>query len=342
MELPVAATSGDGTLASNDTEKEIQELDNVDMECTICMEFISEQTVLPCQCKLHYCQSCWDKALANSFGQCGQARCPSCRAFVRVDFDNEKHCLMFTPESCDMTFAAQNELIDRIRQEYRRSLQESQMPPSQESFHQFLEAHEVYPLLESMEQQRQSTVDRLRHQAMPAQIKILQRYFEANPSLVDIQSTAKETLATVSVAELKSFMSIANVDADGCLEKSELVSRLVEQSDIASLCCLWASQKCAAPKCVCGSFLMRISGFERFKNSLRERATVLPDEDIQRQIQMLESRGTTIVICDICEKNIPLGSGLFLWTCENRYSTILHATSYDICDKCFVDAASRV
>merc|ERR1711971_1103936 len=34
-----------------------------EMECTICMEVISEETILPCQCKLHYCQFCWDKAL---------------------------------------------------------------------------------------------------------------------------------------------------------------------------------------------------------------------------------------------------------------------------------------
>merc|ERR1719262_572956 len=103
---------------------------------------------------------------------------------------------------------------------------------------------------------------------MPYQIKIVQQYFEANPSVGNIQSNAAETLATVSVPDLKRLMTIASIDSHDCLEKSEMVSRVVEQTDAASLCCLWASQKCAAPKCVCGGFLLRITGFERFKNSL--------------------------------------------------------------------------
>merc|ERR1712167_282950 len=125
-----------------------------------------------------------------------------------------------------------------------------------------------------------------------------------NPSLRHIQSDAKETLATLSVPELKSLMTTASVDAHDCLLKSEGVDRLVEKTDTASLCCLWASQKCPVPKCVCGSFLLRISGFERFKNTLGERAAFLTDEDIQRQIHELpewSERG--LVICDICENS---------------------------------------
>lgn len=339
MEFCATSTSSDVSIASNDPMEQIQELDAVEMECTICMECISEETVLPCQCKLHYCHSCWDKALANSFSQCGQARCPSCRAFVRVDFDAEQQSLVFTPETVDMTFATEHALLERIEKEYEQSVAESQVPASEKSFEQFAEAHEDAPILESIEQQRTGVIQRLRHQVVPSQVKMMQRYFEANPSLHHIQSNATETLATASVAELKSLMETASIDANGCLQKSEMIDRLVQQTDTTSLCCLWASQKCQAPKCACGCLSKRISGPERFTNCVRELESF---EAMQREVQRRQDEGTMKVQCDICDDHIPLCPGSFLWSCENRNSSIFHATSYDMCDKCFVDSGSRM
>jgi len=302
------------------------------------MESISEVTLLPCQCKLHYCTSCWDKALANSFGQCGQARCPSCRSLVRVDFDADKQGLVFSAETIDMTFKGQSELLQKIRKEYMQSLEESQRG-SEESFRQFLEAHEDFQKLTSVDQMRQDSITRLRHQAQPAQIKYLQRFADANPSLKDIRQKASETLATASSAELKRFMEVTSVDTEGCIEKADLIARLLEKMDAVNLCCTWASFKCSAPKCVCGSSFQRIDGVERFKNSLGDRARNIPHEDIERRLQQLMRQGHSIVICDICEQNVPLASDSFVWTCENKNSTILHATSFDICDRCFIDSA---
>merc|ERR1712232_740791 len=109
--------------------------------------------------------SCWDTALANSFSQCGQARCPSCRALVRVDFDAENKCLVFAPETVDMTFSNQRELVQRIQQEYENQLLG---PRSEKCFRTFLHAHAEFETLANLDRMRQGTVEKLRHQAMPA------------------------------------------------------------------------------------------------------------------------------------------------------------------------------
>merc|ERR1712187_95209 len=307
------------------------EQDVMQKECTICMESIDEVTVLPCQCKLHYCRSCWDTALANSFSQCGQARCPSCRALVRVDFDTDKNCLVFTPETVDMTFSRQRELLQRIQREYES---QSLGPPSEESFRQFLHAHAQFELLTNLDRMRLGTIKKLRHQAMPTQIKILKQFGEDNPSLKHITGNPCDMLAKASVGELKELMKAADVSAHGCLEKSDLVGRLAEKA--SNLQCIWASQRCPAPSCVCGSSLQRTDGLTRFKDSLGDQAKGLPEEEIQRRLHQLQNQGKGVVICDICEKHVPLSQhGSFVWTCANRNSTILHATAYDICDKCF-------
>lgn len=331
-----SVTSGDA--AAKESEEQLQEV-----ECTICFEAILEETLLPCQCKLHYCLSCWDKALANSFSQCGQARCPSCRSLVRVDFDPVQLRLAFTPETMDMTYARLNELAQNIREDYLRSIDDGRIvgPPSDESFNGFLETHAEYEIYTSMRQMRQGTVDRLRRQAMPAQIQILQRYAEANQALLDIRRNAVGIFMNASLADVENWMRALSLDVQGTgtADKSEMISFLVENTDAANLCCMWASQKCPAPKCVCGSTLQRISGIERFRNSLGERARALSDETIQQHLHQLETQGDSLVICDICEQLVPLCKDLFVWSCENRNATILHATSYDICKACFAAKA---
>jgi len=300
------------------------------------MEPISEESVLPCQCKLHYCSPCWDKALASSFSQRGQATCPSCRALVRADFDVEKRCLVFSAETVDMTFAAQREMLQKMRQEF-----DSQRPgtsPSAEELHNFVQDHEEFHLLLKADEMRQGTIARLRHQACPVQVKLLQQYGEANPSLLDIHANARETLTNSSIADMKAFMKAACVDGRGCLEKSDLVTQLVENSDAARISCVWASRKCASPKCVCGCSIRRLSGLERFRMMMtQEDAETVSDADIERLLQLRS--GQRLVICDICESDVPLCRNSFVWTCESRNSSMLHATSYDLCEKCFVDSA---
>mmetsp|Transcript_76562 Transcript_76562/g.211494 ORF Transcript_76562/g.211494 Transcript_76562/m.211494 type:complete len:319 (-) Transcript_76562:233-1189(-) len=66
--------------------------------CAICFEhhpFVS----LPCSCRVNYCTSCWDRALAMSITVRGSARCPTCRSDFRVDFNPKTGGLMFSPDT---------------------------------------------------------------------------------------------------------------------------------------------------------------------------------------------------------------------------------------------------
>eukprot|EP00930_Biecheleria_cincta_P061224 TRINITY_DN46790_c0_g1_i2.p1 TRINITY_DN46790_c0_g1~~TRINITY_DN46790_c0_g1_i2.p1 ORF type:complete len:360 (+),score=54.82 TRINITY_DN46790_c0_g1_i2:147-1226(+) len=312
-----------------------------EVECTICMETIAEGTLLPCQCKLDYCHLCWDKALANSFSQCGQARCPSCRTLVRIDFDPEKHCLVFTPETVDMTYAAENALRQSMLQDYMSylrnlSTEEQQERPSPESFEHFVQTHPSLRLFDNIQNMRHSTINRLRHQAMPALIAALQRYSEFNPSLQGIHNNARETLRNATVNELKTFMEAACISSDDCTEHSDMVERLAEQVNGVTMCSIWAQHKCQPPKCVCGSLFQRVDAIERFRRSpAGERAAALTDDEVRCHLQHLQRQRETIIICDICEQPVPVMNAV--WTCQNRTSTILHATSYDLCDGCFVE-----
>jgi len=59
---------------------------------------------------------CWDKALAQSFNSCGRARCPTCRAAVRVDFDPDSSIPSFTQDHEDMD---PNNMRQRIAEQMR-------------------------------------------------------------------------------------------------------------------------------------------------------------------------------------------------------------------------------
>jgi len=66
------------------------------VECVICFEGVAERATLPCACTVDYCFRCWDRSLAESFRNSGQAKCPTCRDPVRVDLDSETGRLVFS------------------------------------------------------------------------------------------------------------------------------------------------------------------------------------------------------------------------------------------------------
>lgn len=63
------------------------------------MDPVAERITLPCSCRIAYCSSCWDRALARSFQDAGRARCPTCRSAVRIDFDSCSGRVNFTREA---------------------------------------------------------------------------------------------------------------------------------------------------------------------------------------------------------------------------------------------------
>merc|ERR1719203_325311 len=72
-------------------------------ECAICFDLIVQRPPLPCNCRVDYCLCCWDRCLLQSFWSVGQARCPTCRTPVHVDFDADLGGLVFSRETAEFT-----------------------------------------------------------------------------------------------------------------------------------------------------------------------------------------------------------------------------------------------
>merc|ERR1712216_338789 len=91
------------------------------LECVVCFETMSHQIDLPCACNVSYCARCWDRSLAQSFFSVGQARCPTCRSSVGVEFDAENACLVFSPAapSPDGKNPDSEQALDLIRRQAR-------------------------------------------------------------------------------------------------------------------------------------------------------------------------------------------------------------------------------
>lgn len=281
------------------------------LECAICFEPISDLTALPCSCKVSYCPRCWDRALAQSFNACGQGRCPTCRGPVRVDYDAERGQLHFSRETEDLTYGHEEECLASGSQAGAGD------GSSQGRVSHLGKAKQI-------REARQKAICRLTEQALPAQVRILERYGSAHPELRSME----ETLRGLCVSELKNHIKTLGGSAAGCLEKEELVTRLKEVAGGgAALVAYWASCSGTAPTCVCGSSLEHVGGRDRAR---RFYGKTFSGADLER---ILDRVATTSVICDLCEESVAISSSV--WTCESGDSTILHATAYDVCDACF-------
>lgn len=101
--MAAAATAHEGRRkeeVNEATSDKDVETDEDEALCAICFEhkpFLS----LPCACKVNYCETCWDRALASSVSLRGRAQCPSCRTVFRVDFDPSARGLVFSTDASD-------------------------------------------------------------------------------------------------------------------------------------------------------------------------------------------------------------------------------------------------
>lgn len=294
-------------------------MDSDELECVICCEPMQESTALPCNCKIDYCGKCWDRSLAQSFNSSGQARCPTCRAHVRVDFDAEKGCLVFSRGTEDLPVNQAG---------YSDSTTPAGLPG-------LLQRRAL--LEETLEESRTNAVNRLAQQALPAQVRILQQYGAERPMLKKLASSPADALQEMdlSASELIRHIVAGGGNVDDCSEEKEpLMKHLIETSGALALAAYWAGTEVVAnPQCVCGSSLERVSGKERLSRYL-EKSCPRGTASFQQRFQTMARRGSSGVICDLCDEQVPLARSL--WTCRNGGSTILHATAYDICDVCFV------
>lgn len=294
-------------------------------QCVICFESTSQWAALPCACNVEYCTRCWDRALAESFNACDKSRCPTCRGTVRVDFDAEQGCLLFSRE-------------------------EEGLPEPSEAQASQGAAEERAIRAERIFARRKETVDRLLKQARPMQVRLLRRHGEENQGLWDIWQDPGAHLRSLPASELRghlaSFSAVpdlaaahAEAEAAAAAEGAaaagpeELAQRLLETvGPVGAVAASWAVVSQVAPSCVCGSFLRRVSGTDRIRKlceAMFPGAVWDPET-----FWVVLTTGSCGVNCDICESAVGATKGV--WTCENGDSTILHATAYDVCDDCFV------
>ena len=139
-------------------------------DCAICFDPVhaEDRLPLPCRCQLTYCLLCWDRALAAAFNDNGQARCPSCRRPVRVDFDpeaaNGRGRLVFSLLSSDDEAAG------------------------------------------SSAQARSEMVNRLAEQAAPLMTRLLRHYGEGHPTLRATAQDPARALAARPIEDLRRML----------------------------------------------------------------------------------------------------------------------------------------
>jgi len=263
-----------------------------DAECAICMSNMADSVSLPCSCKVDYCRTCWDKALARSLTSQGQPSCPTCRCPILVDFDADTCLLKFSRADPD-----------------------------------------------SDEHKASCTVDRLAHQAQPAQTRLLKTYGDARPHLKDIAQGEVEVLKTLSIEELKEHIKNLGGDCHGCAEKDDHVQLLKRLGGPEAA--LWAQlREEEKPKCVCNSHLVRTSIKERHRSYRMLRGSDA-ESDLAR-FAMLSMQNALSIICDVCDGEVTVVGGGYCWTCQNGDGTVLHASNYDVCDRCFMKHALNI
>jgi len=103
-----------------------------------------------------------------------------------------------------------------------------------------------------------------------------------------------------------------------------------------------AEASATGPRCVCGGELSCMFARDRARGFLSELHPVLRQEPrrLELIIDAQRAAGGSFFVCDVCEGSVPLDSAV--WTCGNGKRTILHATSYDVCQRCFVRHAVGV
>ena len=166
-------------------------------DCAICFDPVhaEDRLPLPCRCQLTYCLLCWDRALAAAFNDNGQARCPSCRRPVRVDFDpeagtNGRGRLVFSLLSGDDEAAG------------------------------------------SSAQARSEMVNRLAEQAAPLMTRLLRKYGEGHPTLRATAQDPARALAPRPIDALRRMLRSLDASSEALLGVRVTLRCLKGRSDL--------------------------------------------------------------------------------------------------------------
>lgn len=307
------------------------------MECVICFEPINESTVLPCDCKVPYCLRCWDRSLAASFNAGTGARCPTCRTPVRVDFDANECRLKFSRETEDEETSDHDtdaDDLERLREDMRQAQNgEASQEQMRELAERFMALHEAHMSSQvTAEQRRNETIERLATQAIPAMTRILEQYRSNNDAAIQSYlQDPDEALGTLPEDDVRKQIVAMGGSKDSA-EGSDAIKTYRGMANSGTVASFLSSAVLGAPPCVCGNSLERFDIKERCRSFLQQNH--VPEDELESVLDDFVTRGQSNMICDLCDGPIPFDT--FVWTCRSKDSTILHATTYDVCDDCFV------
>mmetsp|Transcript_7671 Transcript_7671/g.16876 ORF Transcript_7671/g.16876 Transcript_7671/m.16876 type:complete len:380 (+) Transcript_7671:80-1219(+) len=267
-------------------------------ECVICLDQTCKSVVLPCDCRADYCLGCWDRALAQSLSSCGQARCPTCRAAVRVDYDAESGNLIFTRDCEESSkLADEEEGVDVESQPLDRR--------------------------EALRRRTLEARSKLVEQAKPAQVRLLR---ELGASVAASVRAGK--MPGCSPDERPSDGPVMWTETLGVPPTPADFMRFGHlTADLDSVSLL--TPACTRPSCVCGGYLERVPHRERARRWLRR----LGYQNLERVVEMVTAKGVSTCTCDLCGE--PVDPGGYVWTCEKANRAILHTNDWDVCDACF-------
>lgn len=292
---------------SDTLPKEIPEAEV--LSCAICFED-AEAILLPCACNVTYCAQCWDHALAQSFNVSGDAMCPTCRALIGIDFDPDKLQLVFSRK---------------------------EVPSLQVDDHCSVNASRRKKRVEQIE-----VITKLRQQALPAQVKLLQAHGNRHPDLMmNAIATAAAPLQGMLVSALKHNIQALD-DCSDWLSKDRLVNCFLGETREKQRLWRLLGENLAAvmeetPACVCGSSLIQVSGEERVMRHFDQLGYPRDSVEYRRllcQVLVKARECESVISCDLCGQPVPRTDSI--WTCKNSHMTMLHPTSYDICNDCFM------
>lgn len=195
------------------------------------------------------------------------------------------------------------------------------------------------------------TINRLAEQAAPLMTSSLRAYGNAHASLRP-QAADSSTFSSKSARELKALITELGGSPAGCLDKSDLVDKLLESAGGAKQCSAFfvaadeqqeggddesdESKKSGWLRCVCQGRLLRTSGRERCKQLFQAQRefSQLTAQQLEQVVDLQLASGHSIVICDLCDTQLRPSDAVY--TCDNGGRTILHPTTYDVCVTCFV------
>jgi len=143
------------------------------------------------------------------------------------------------------------------------------------------------------------------------------------------------TVAAGSTAQLAAHCAAADEEEKSADEKSAEDAHTPTGPCIETpAATVSTSAPAAGLRCVCGGQLLRLGGRSRCLQLFAAQLPQLPPEQLAHLVEAQLATGSTCVVCDLCDRSLP--PGMPVYTCGNGERTILHPTTYDVCDACFV------